>query len=211
MAKYTTELRSLIESGFELTALDDYPIFEEAYRAVLNERFLKHFWMREIGFETPALFNHYLSNTLFEIMPYYNQLFESARIKIDPIGNYNLWQKDERKDKGESSSETGTDTDTYTKGKAITSLPSNGIVSMNDIEENVYANSADLNNANTNTKAASKADGKTSSEMEYIKHIAGNSNVSQAELLMKYRDAFINPLRDFLNDKELNQCFMGVY
>ena len=43
MSKYTTELRYIIESGYELKALKDYPIFDENYRQVLNKYILNHF------------------------------------------------------------------------------------------------------------------------------------------------------------------------
>ena len=39
MAVYTTELRRLIENGYDL-GLDDYPIFDEEYRAVLNKKII---------------------------------------------------------------------------------------------------------------------------------------------------------------------------
>ena len=88
MSKYTTELRYIIESGYELKALKDYPIFDENYRQVLNKYILNHFWMREIGAETVGEFDLFLGNTLNEIMPYYNGLFKMAMSEIDPLTNY---------------------------------------------------------------------------------------------------------------------------
>ena len=55
MSKYTTELRRLIESGYDL-GLKTYPIFEESYRTILNGKILSHYKFREIGFETAGLF-----------------------------------------------------------------------------------------------------------------------------------------------------------
>ena len=60
MSKYTTELRYLIQSGFDL-GLRNYPIFDENYRSKLNEKILNHYYMREIGFETAGLFKRYLN------------------------------------------------------------------------------------------------------------------------------------------------------
>ena len=71
MSKYTTELRYLIQSGFDL-GLRNYPIFDENYRSKLNEKILNHYYMREIGFETAGLFKRYLNVKMEEIMPYYN-------------------------------------------------------------------------------------------------------------------------------------------
>lgn len=84
MAKYTIEIRSLIERGFHF-ALDDYPIFDECHRKELNEKIIEHYYFREIGAETPDRFNFYLRRKMREIMPYYNQLYISEMIKFDPL------------------------------------------------------------------------------------------------------------------------------
>lgn len=84
MSKYTTELRWFIESGGEL-GLKDYPIFNEDYRETLNSKIIEHYYFREIGFETIGLFKRFLNRTMNEIMPYYNQLYESQMLKIDPL------------------------------------------------------------------------------------------------------------------------------
>lgn len=84
MAKYTIELNELISLGFHLN-LDDYPIFNEDYRAHLNKEIIEHFYFREIGQETPERFNFFLKRKMAEIMPYYNQLYQSELIKFDPL------------------------------------------------------------------------------------------------------------------------------
>lgn len=86
MSKYTTELRYLIESGFDI-GLKDYPIFDENYRESLNQKIINHYYFREIGFETAELFKRYLNNTMNEIMPYYNQLFKSELLEFNPFYN----------------------------------------------------------------------------------------------------------------------------
>ena len=42
MSKYTTELRYLIQSGFDL-GLNDYPIFDENYRSKIKEFILNNY------------------------------------------------------------------------------------------------------------------------------------------------------------------------
>src|SRR5690606_30755344 len=49
--------------------------------------FIRHFYMREIGFETEGLFKFYLETWLLVHMPYYNQLFKSELIEYDPLSN----------------------------------------------------------------------------------------------------------------------------
>lgn len=106
MAKYTTEVRSICESlsglkesvGYasvdEVIAnsydkiFDAFPIFDEAYRETLCSKILKHYYTREIGAESFGLWKLQLNRKMEEIMPYYNQLYESERLTIDPLKNY---------------------------------------------------------------------------------------------------------------------------
>lgn len=86
MAKYTTFLKTLVESGFDI-GLNEYPIWDEDYRVVLNKKITDHYWFREIGQETPGLFKFYLNRTMNEIMPYYNQLYKTTIYEYNPIHN----------------------------------------------------------------------------------------------------------------------------
>ena len=65
MAVYTTQLRTLIESGFDI-GLNDYEIFDETYRPILNKKIIEHYFVREIGAETAGLFKLYLNRKMRE-------------------------------------------------------------------------------------------------------------------------------------------------
>ena len=101
MSKYTTEIRFICESkiGFSsslgynsvndivkqaapIIFNFDFPIFDETYRTPLEIKILKHFYTREIGFETFGLFQLNLDTLLNELMPYYNELYKSALYEI---------------------------------------------------------------------------------------------------------------------------------
>lgn len=86
MSKYTTELRYLIENDFDI-GLKNYPIFDENYRELLNQKIINHYYFREIGMETAELFKSYLNTTMNEIMPYYNQLYKSELLEFNPFYN----------------------------------------------------------------------------------------------------------------------------
>lgn len=111
MSKYTTEVRYIVETAAGLTqsvgynsvnqiiakALPevfnfDFPIFDEAYRTVLETKILKHYYTREIAAETVGLWKLWLDTKLNEIMPYYNQLYESELLKFDPLHDYDIWR-----------------------------------------------------------------------------------------------------------------------
>lgn len=84
MAKYTITLGELLDKGYSV-GLDHYPIFDERYRPVLNQKILNHYRFYEIGSETPDKFRYYLNIQMDEIMPYYNQLYRSELIQFDPL------------------------------------------------------------------------------------------------------------------------------
>ena len=67
--------------------MKDYPIFDENYREVLNNKIFNHFKFREIGFETAELFKHFLNTTMNEIMPFYNKLYNSKVAEYNPFYN----------------------------------------------------------------------------------------------------------------------------
>jgi hypothetical protein len=87
VAKYTTELRTLIRNGFDI-GLNDYPIFDEDYRAILNKKIVDHYYFSEIGFETAAIFKHYLNTTMREIMPVYNKMYLTNDLIENPLRDF---------------------------------------------------------------------------------------------------------------------------
>lgn len=101
MSDYTTQLRWPVErkqyetkrgpddysTCYSMLGLDDYPIFDESYRPQLNDKIIRHFYFREIGFETLAQFRWYMRRTMHENMPYFNQLYNSLNLITDPITN----------------------------------------------------------------------------------------------------------------------------
>lgn len=105
MGSYSLELRELIEQPTQFEQLSHneriekgrsylfdftYPLFDEAYRKTFETNFIRHFYMREIGFETEGLFKFRLETWLNINMPYYNKLFESELLKYDPLTNSNM-------------------------------------------------------------------------------------------------------------------------
>lgn len=98
MSKYTTQLRWIIEEktsnstkGIRERIIEScplifnfyYPFWDENKRLGFETMILKHFFTKEIGFETYALWQLSLDDTLNIIMPYYNQLYKSASNDID--------------------------------------------------------------------------------------------------------------------------------
>lgn len=105
MSKYTTQVRWICESIASQHNVDpsetsvsnviataapsifnfDYPIYDEQYRLPLEVKILRHFYTREIGEETVALWKLRLEDRLNIIMPYYNQLYRTALYEFNPL------------------------------------------------------------------------------------------------------------------------------
>lgn len=109
MSKYTTEVRTICENLIGLKSPAGYgsvndilsqaaplvfnfewPIFDEAYRRVLEIKILKHFYTREIGLETVGLWKLKLDTKMNEIMPYYNQLYRTELLEFNPLYDVDL-------------------------------------------------------------------------------------------------------------------------
>lgn len=138
MSKYTTEVRFICESksGLEVSGgsgdvdniianswnkifTSKVPFFNEEYRSVLCKKILKHYYLREICCETVGIWILWMNTRLEEIMPYYNQLYESAKIEFNPMYDVNLTRKHERNVEG-TSKEDGTRTQTTKETKTQT-------------------------------------------------------------------------------------------
>ena len=130
MSKYTTEVRFICEraAGYDESVGYDkveeileeswnkvfdfsFPIFDEDYRPVLCKKILKHYYTREIGFETVGLWKLKLNMMMNEIMPYYNKLYESEKKEFDPFRDADYYRDHEGSDAG-SGNQSGTHTGT---------------------------------------------------------------------------------------------------
>lgn len=118
MSDFTTQLRFICESyaGVDQShpqTIDDiiansrdklfdfsYPIFDEAYKPELETKIINHFYTQEIGQETVGLFKQRLKTKMREIMPYYNQLYMSERLKFDPFKNADYVDLHNSRDEG---------------------------------------------------------------------------------------------------------------
>lgn len=110
LSKYTTEVRYICETAAGLdhsVGYDDidnvltnetvstvfrgmnFPIFDETYRIPLEKKILEHYYTREIGFETVGLWKLKMRAKLNEIMPYYNQMYESELLEFNPLYTVN--------------------------------------------------------------------------------------------------------------------------
>lgn len=68
----------------------EYPIFDEDYRPLLEKAILKRYYTRRICCPDLWRWKLYLDSKLNEIMPYYNELYKSALMELDPLHNFSV-------------------------------------------------------------------------------------------------------------------------
>lgn len=224
MSKYTTEMRyicdrltrSYVESWFKDYELSDYltqeqiDVIETANiwnKDRLARQIVDHYYDREIGLETPALFRHYVKFTMNEIMEEKLPLIYSLSLSYNPLVNVDYEETFTRNIKSDGTSESSTSTNS--SGLGVNSDTPQGQISKSAILSGNYASSTSASEAESigsdNTTSSNNTD------EDYIKRVKGNSgSITTAQALIKqYRENIVAINRDII--KELNKLFMGIY
>lgn len=252
-AKYTIVLKTLLddpESRAKIdTALSTYPLYakksKEEYipayiptRSELNEKILRHYKYREIGFETFGRFLDELECAMLEIMPKYNLLFMTADLDFNPIFNVDYQRTIARIRDEENTGSSGTEsttngTDTATSNSTIGSdsktvqsqtpqgeidIPSKNIDAVpyadqvNWNKDNSTSNGTTTSNGESNAISQTDTEGKTKETEDTLETTKGNFGVvSSQDLILKYRETIVNIEQEIINDPRISELFMLVY
>lgn len=195
----STNVNEIIEKSWN-SIFDNFPIFNEDYRKILCCKILKHYYTREIGEDTVGLWKLRLNTKLEEIMPYYNEMYKSAELIVDPFVNKDITRT--------VSAEMGGENKTTQKssGKSKNKFSDTPQGGLNGIENDEYLTNVRITDddasgsSNTNVKQNEK-------RTETIK--GKDDDKSKSQLLIEYRQTFINI--DIMVIKELAECFMNVW
>lgn len=215
LSKYTTLLRYPVEQflkdgGWEVDesnwhriygrlGLGDYPIFDESHRQVLNDKIIRAYYFREIGFETFALFKWHLRRMMHEIMPYYNQLYESEGLVTDPMLSKNLdyteeWTRDEATDRDTTGNTSATSNSSASDRNVYQDTPMNGL-DTGAVESMDYATNVTFDDSTSTSGSTNQSSSKSGYKGDYEgtkKHTQKGFDGSQADLLLTYRKTLIN-------------------
>ena len=234
MADYTLTLGNLIARGYDTDeklhlSAAYYPIFDESYRAKLNEKIVAHYALREIGSETPQMFLFYLGRTMREQMDYFNQLYASAQREFDPFITSDMRQEMDSTNVNESSgkssgsqsnkSKANSTSDTKADNSSMTFNSEFPQTRIDDFRQ--YATSASQTDSTGNTHTATQQDSvataTSTSNSDYahssdkgnsMSHTIGTSG-SQSQLLLDWRNTMLNI--DMMVIGSLEDLFMGVW
>ncbi len=248
MGNYTMQLRTIcdllgrkeVESWFTNYDLRNYllPSQIESINKVklwskekLAEKIVDHYYMREIGLETPALFKHYAKVTMQEIMGRYLPIIYTNSIEYDPLVNVDFTEEFEREINGnaignvsnESSGEgtSNSTSDNTASGLGVNSDTPQGQINKQAILSGSYASKTnadeteshieDETNTSTSSSSTTDSSSQTKSNETSTLHKKGNdgSLTTVQNLIKQFRGIIDSTDENIIN--ELNSLFMGIY
>lgn len=220
MSKYTTTIKNLKDNKFDF-GLNDYPIFDEEYRSILNNLILNHYYMDEIGFETAELFKFYLNQKMNEIMPYYNSLYqvqkEMLNDSFDTIQYEEIFTSNSN-NTGSSNSNSSSDTTNSSvaenNGENLFHNTSQGKTNLDEIRDGKYLTeyNQQKNKNNTTSDTFVEITDNTKNENNATQNskrtIKGSNGVAKANIFETIKRNLININNQIIDD--LEELFMGV-
>lgn len=235
MSKYTTEVRFICEQEAGLdesegfASVDDIidnswnkifttkcEFFDEAYRGVICRKILKHYYLREIGAETVGMWKLWVNTKLEEIMPYYNQLYLSAKLEFNPFNDVDLTRKHLLNFDGKTNTkDSGTrDTNTNENGTNYRLYSDTPQGDLTGVDSETYLTNATktTNTDTTNTAESTETTGTTdtTNTENYIETIVGKQGTENySSLLQKFRDTFLNI--DMMVIEEFGELFLNLW
>lgn len=209
MASYTTQLRTIVQSySLDQTGLKvderikialpyifdfDFPIWSGGQEKFETD-FIRHFYMREIGFETFGLFKLKLEEKLNLIMPYYVDLYQTTQNNIDYLTDMDWTETENRGSEGSNTSQ-GTSQSNSNSTSLQSDLPQ---TALNGLD---YGTNSSQDEANVNTTSNQSG---TSSFNETVnrthKGLSGDRTYSQ--LILEYRKTLINIEKQIFSECE---------
>lgn len=202
LSKYTMTIKDIVNSYYDGTSLsvDDkledtrsfifdfnYPVLDEATKKRIEVAILKHYYYREIAFETIGQFKIKLNDRLNLIMGRYNSLYGKQDLSLSPYINSYL------KEVGNNSSTSDVNNENW----QTTSDTPRGI--LTDLKEGKYSSLATYT---TNT------DG-TENSGNYERQVDSLSGMTYAEAFRNYYDNIISLDEELVN--EFSDLFMVIW
>ena len=206
MSKYTITIKDIVNNYnlFDNKTIDEkldyarsylfdfnYPIIDETTKKRIEIAILKHYYYREIAFETVGMFKIKLNDRLNLIMNRYNALYQKQDLTLSPYVNSYL--KEYGDSNGNSSSNTNNE-----DWQTTSDTPS-GI--LNDLKEGKYSSMAVLNTADDNTT--------NSNTSNYTRNVESINGMTYAEAFRNYYDNIISIDEELVN--EFSDLFMVIW
>ena len=232
MASYTMELRKVIEyygreevenwfKDYDLshyltpTQIEQITKFNVWSKDRLAEKIVDNYYMREIGFETPALFKHYAKIEMKKIMERYLPKIYSNFLEYDPLSNVDFTETYTRQIAGQTQNQ-GTSNSTSqnnASGLNVNSDTPQGQISKQAILGGSYASQTNASETESEIEDNTTTENQgTSNTIEtFTRHEEGDNGViiTNQRLVKEYREIIVAIDEEIIN--ELNCLFMGIY
>lgn len=252
MSSYTIELRNVceiytrqeVESWFKDYDLTDFltpsqiQVITESgiwKKEKLAKKIVDHYFMREIGFETPALFAHKAKVLMQEIMEEKLPLIYTNSIEYDPLVNVDYTETFQKTGNENGTNQGRIDNNSHSEGISNSNSSNNGSslainnntpqtnITKQNLESGIYASNVNQNDTSNsiedetvtsssanNTQTNSSSSNINNTE-QYTRHFKGNQGISASyqAMIKQFRENIVAIDRDII--KELNVLFMGIF
>ena len=196
MASYTMELRKVIEyfgreevenwfKDYDLThyltptQIEQITKFNVWSKDRLAEKIVDNYYMREIGFETPALFKHYAKIEMKKIMERYLPKIYSNFLEYDPLSNVDFTETYTREISGETanSGSSNSTSQNNASGLNVNSDTPQGQISKQNILTGSYASQTNASETESEIKDNTSTENQgTSNTIEtFTRHEEGDN------------------------------------
>lgn len=228
MAKYTIELRRVcelytraeVENWFKDYNIEDYltPVqieqitkFNVWSKDRLAKKIVDHYYMREIGFETPALFKHYAKVSMQEIMERQFPKIYSNFLEYDPLSNVDFTEEYTREIEGSSEGTSNSNSTNNASGYNINNDTPQTRITKQDLDTGVYASQTNQSDTSSNIEDETNAQSSSNTIERFTRHEEGDNGViiTNQRLVKEYREIIVAIDEEIIN--ELSKLFMGIY
>ena len=232
MASYTMELRKVIEyfgreevenwfkdydlshylTPTQIEQITKFNVWSKDRRAT---KIVDNYYMREIGFETPALFKHYAKIEMKKIMERYLPKIYSNFLEYDPLSNVDFTETYTREISGETanSGSSNSTSQNNSSGLNVNSDTPQGQISKQNILTGSYASQTNASETESEIQDNTSTENQgTSNTIEtFTRHEEGDNGViiTNQRLVKEYREIIVAIDEEIIN--ELNCLFMGIY
>lgn len=232
MASYTMQLRKVIEyfgreevenwfKDYELnhyltpTQIEQITKFNVWSKDRLAEKIVDNYYMREIGFETPALFKHYAKIEMKKIMEHFLPKIYSNFLEYDPLSNVDFTETYTREISGQTQNQGSSNSTSQnnSSGLNVNSDTPQGQISKQNILTGSYASQTNASETESEIQdnTSTENQGTSNTKETFTRHEEGDNGViiTNQRLVKEYREIIVAIDEEIIN--ELNCLFMGIY
>ena len=227
--KYTITLRDVVRLGYQLFDANYLCIYTNPVeKAAFEDVIYKHFYARQIGFETIDRFLLEFNNALNLAYPLMKQKLESSEAYTTYIGKegaFNNYSVTESESVGRAESATssmtgassGTSSDTVNRSSTTSNL-AGAIPSTPYLNLDTYADSASRDTstgADTENTTNSTTDNQTlnntasGTEQRNLTRVGNIGTMTAADVLIKWREVMLNINMEYV--KMLESLFLQIF